>query len=100
MLRGGFLEASFRALLYVLRGKGADDRQFNAIEALRNCVPENERVSLTQVKEIMGQQAVLLRFDEEKAVASIPKILPHHPSRRAKALSTIYDVISAAGERS
>lgn len=98
MARGGFLEAAFRALLYVLRGKGADERQFNAIEALQNCAPENERVSLAEVKEIIRQQAALLRFDEGKATASIPKILPDDPSRRAKVLATIYDVISAAGE--
>jgi hypothetical protein len=65
MLRGGFLEAASRALLYVSRGKGADERQFNAIEALRNCAPENERVSLPQVKEIMRHQAALLRFDQK-----------------------------------
>jgi pimeloyl-ACP methyl ester carboxylesterase len=67
MARGGFLEAAFRALLYVLRGKGADERQFNALEVLRNCAPENERVSLPQIKEIMRQQAALLRLDEGKA---------------------------------
>jgi hypothetical protein len=98
MLRGGFLEAAFRALLYVLRGKGADEREFNAIEALGNCAPETERVSLPQVKEIMRHQAALLRFDQKKAVAAIPVILPDDPSRRAKVLATIHDIISAAGE--
>jgi Protein of unknown function (DUF3141) len=98
MVRGGFLEAAFRALLYVLRGKGADERQFNALEALRNSAPENERVSVPQIKEIMRQQAALLRFDEGKAVGTISKILPDDPSRRARALAAIYEVISADGE--
>jgi len=98
MVRGGFLEAAFRALLYVLRGKGADERQFNALEALRNSAPENERVSVPQIKEIMRQQAALLRFDEGKAVETISKILPDDPSRRARALAAIYEVISADGE--
>jgi len=97
MARGGFLEAAFRALLYVLRGGGADERQFNALEALRNCAPENERVSLSQVKAIIRQQAALLRVDEAGAVAAISKILPDDPSRRARALATIYDIISADG---
>jgi hypothetical protein len=96
--RGGFLEAAFRALLYVLRGKGADERQFNALDALRNSAPENERVSVPQVKEIMRQQAALLRLDEGKAVVAISKILPDDPSRRARALAAIYEVISADGE--
>jgi hypothetical protein len=98
MTRGGFLEAAVRALLYVLRGGGADERQFNALEALRNCAPDNERVSLSQVKEIMRRQAALLRSDESEAVAAISKILPNDPSRRASALTAIYDVISAEGE--
>jgi hypothetical protein len=98
MVRGGFLEAAFRALLYVLRGKGADERQFNALEALRNSAPENERVSVPQIKEIMRQQAASLRFDEGKAVGTISKILPDDPSRRARALAAIYEVISADGE--
>jgi hypothetical protein len=98
MARGGFLEGAFRSLLYVLRGKGADERQFNALEVLRNCAPENERVSLPQVKEIMRQQAALLRLDEGEAVAAISKILPDDPGRRARALAAIYGVISADGE--
>lgn len=98
VLRGGFLEASLRALLYVLRGKGADERQFNALEALRNSAPENERLSLSQVKEILRQQAALLRFDEGRAIAAISKMLPNDPGRRALALAAIYNVITAIGE--
>lgn len=98
MVRGGFLEAAFRALLYVVRGKGADERQFNALEALRNSAPENERVSVPQIKEIMRRQAALLRFDEGRAVGTISKILPDDPSRRARTLAAIYEVISVDGE--
>ena len=82
----------------MLRGGGADERQFNALEALRNAAPENERVPLSRVKEIIRRQAALLRLDEEQAVAAIPQILPDDPGRRARALSAIYDVISADGD--
>ncbi|MDR3534285.1 MAG: DUF3141 domain-containing protein [Rhodopila sp.] len=98
MERGGFLEASLRALIYVLRGGGADERQFNALEALRNSAPESERVSLSRLKEILRRQAAILRLDESEAVASISKILPDDPSRRARALTSIREVISASGE--
>src|SRR5262249_24291593 len=97
LTQGGFLDATFRALLYVLRGKGADERQFNALELLRNSAPESERVSLPRIKEIMRQQAALLRVDEGRAVAAISKILPDDPSRRARALAAIHEVISADG---
>ena len=98
MTRGGFLEASLRALLYVLRGGGADERQFNALEAFRSAAPENERVPLSQAKAIIRRQAALLRFDEEQAIVAIPQILPDDHGRRARALSAIRDLISADGD--
>jgi hypothetical protein len=98
MTRGGLLEAGLRALLYVMRGGSADERQFNALEALRNAAPANEQVPLSQVKEIIRRQAALLRLDEKEAVAAIAKILPNDPGGRARAVSAIYEAISAAGE--
>ncbi len=98
MTRGGLLEAGLRALLYVMRGGSADERQFNALEALRNTAPENEQVPLSQVKEIIRRQASLLRLDEKEAVAAIAQILPNDPGGRARAVSAIYEAISAAGE--
>lgn len=98
MRRGGFIEAGLRTLLYVLRGAGADERQFNALEALRNSAPETERLPLSQLKEIMRRQAALLRSDEEKAISTISTLLPDDPEARRRGLMTIYDVISVAGE--
>jgi hypothetical protein len=98
MTRGGLLEAGLRALLYVMRGGSADERQFNALGVLRNTAPENEQVPLSQVKEIIRRQAALLRLDEKEAVAAIAKILPNDPGGRARAVSAIYEAISAAGE--
>ena len=79
MRRGGFLEAGLRALLYVLRGGGADERQFNALEALRKRAPESERLPLSQLKDIMRRQATLLRSNEKKAISTISKLLPDDP---------------------
>jgi hypothetical protein len=98
MGRGGFVEAGVRALLYVLRGKGADERQFNALEALRKRTPERERVPLLRLKDIVRQQATLLRSNETKAISTLAKLLPGDPDARRKTLTAIYDIISAAGE--
>jgi hypothetical protein len=95
---GGFLDAGLRALLYVLRGEGADERQFNALEALRNRAPESERLPLSQLKDIIRRQATLLRSNEKKAISTISKLLPEDPEARRRTLAAIYDVISAAGE--
>ncbi|QGM48049.1 DUF3141 domain-containing protein [Methylocystis heyeri] len=98
MTRGGFIEAGMRALLYVLASGGADERQFNALEALRNAVPEAARPPLSKIREIIRRQAELLRADETKAVAAIAEILPEDSGRRAEILSAIYRVVSGDGE--
>ncbi len=63
MARGGFLEAGLRALVYVLRGGGADERQFNALDKLRNAAPENERMPLSQLKDITATAGALVRSE-------------------------------------
>jgi pimeloyl-ACP methyl ester carboxylesterase len=95
--RGGLLEAGLRALIYVLRGAGVDERQFNAIEQIRAAAPENERVSGAQLKSIVRRQATLLRGDQARAMAAIPAMLPDDPSRRRKVVATIENVVSAKG---
>jgi pimeloyl-ACP methyl ester carboxylesterase len=98
MRRGGFLEAGVRALLYVLRSEGADERQFNALELLRKQAPDNERLPLSKLKEIVRRQAALLRADEKTALSTISMLLPKDPYWRDRILDAIYAVISAAGE--
>jgi pimeloyl-ACP methyl ester carboxylesterase len=98
MLRGGSLEAGLRALLYVLRGEGADERQFNALKELRNRSPEAERISLQQLKEIIRRQAAVLRFNEQKAISAIPQILQDNPEARLRTLTAVHEVIAVAGE--
>jgi hypothetical protein len=100
MSRGGPIEAGLRALLYMQVGEGADERQFNAIQALRNRAPEGQHVTLPQLREMMSEQAALLRADPETAVAAIAKMLPEDAGRRAKLLSTIHDVAAADGDLS
>ena len=95
--QGGLIEAGLRSFLYIQRGQGVDERQFNAIEALRDHAPENEHVPQSKLKAILRQQAVLLRADEERALAAIPKMLPDDPSRRARAVETIHEVITVNG---
>ncbi len=98
MRRGGFLEAGLRALLYVLSSEGPDERQFNALEHLRQHAPEKERLTLSQLRDILRRQAALLRADEKKALSTLSKLLPDDPDMREKTLAAIEDVIMARGE--
>jgi hypothetical protein len=97
MSRGGPIEAGLRALLYIQAGEGADERHFNAIDALRKGTPEGRRVTVPRLKEMMREQAALLRADPKRAVASISAMLPDDPARRTRLLSTVHDVVTADG---
>ena len=98
MERGGFMVAGIRALLYVLKGEGVDERQFNMLEGLRNSAPEAERVPLSRLRETLLRQAAVLRADQTRAVAAIPAMLSPDPAQREKAMRAILDVISASGK--
>jgi hypothetical protein len=95
---GGFPEAGIRALIFVLRGQGADERQFNALEALRNSAPDDERVPLSRLKDIMREQAAILRLDEARAMTAIPSMLSDDIDRKRKVFAAIESVVST-GDR-
>ncbi|MFV0280285.1 MAG: DUF3141 domain-containing protein [Rhodoblastus sp.] len=92
---GGLLEASLRALMYVLRGDTIDERQFNKMTVLRDHAPQNERISLSEFKSIIRRESALLRADAVRAMAAIPAMLPDDPSRRGKVAETIVDIVMA-----
>ncbi len=91
------LEASVRALLYVLRGEGSDERQFNALEALRLLAPAGERVPLSEVKDILRRQAAIVRLDPEVAISAVHALLPPNPERKRKAFAAIDGVVRGSG---
>lgn len=91
------LEVSVRALLYVLRGEGSDERQFNALEALRALAPPEERVPLSQVKDIFRRQAALVHVDAEAAIAAVPALLPNDVERKRKAIAAIEGIVRGGG---
>jgi hypothetical protein len=67
------------------------------LKALREMRPANERLHLAELKEIIRVQSLLLRFDEERAVNAIRRLLPDHPEERARALGVLRQVINARG---
>ena len=87
-----------RALLYIRMAEGsADERGLAVLRAMREMRPTNERLHLSELKEIVRVQSLLLRLDEERAVNAIRRLLPGHPEERAKALDVLRQVIDARG---
>jgi hypothetical protein len=96
---GGAAEAATRALAYVNRTEGGlDERGYSMLKELREAQPERKRRGLGELKELVKEQVSLVRLDEERAVAAIPKLLPKDRAERKTALDALHHVVEAHGE--
>ena len=99
--KGGAVEAALRSVIYVRRGEGgADERSFAVLKELHDAQPPGRPRSMAQLKEALRDQSLLLRIDEERAVAAIPKLLPRDNDERARTLRAIHRLISAQDDLS
>ena len=100
---GGLIEAGLRALLYIGLGRanfGADERGFAVLRQVRSHQPANRRTSLSRFKELVREQYLLLRLDEERALAALPKLLPEDATERAKTVGVIRSIVAATDDLS
>ena len=64
-------------MLYIRMPDGAaDERGFAALRQIAGELPAAQRVGLSRFKEIVRDQFLILRLDEERAIAALPKLLP------------------------
>ena len=97
--RGGLREAAIRALLYIGRARsdqGVDGRSFAVIRAIR--ARNSQGMSLSEFKDLVRHQYLLLRLDEEQAIGVIPALLPEDAPSRTAALDDIREIAFATGE--
>lgn len=96
--------AFLRLLIYVAIGTGVvDERPFNGIKRLMQEIGFDKTVSLAQLKEIIKRQTFLVRMDEERALTSLPVLLPelhqrHRALEMARKLLALGGPISAEKE--
>ena len=73
---GGLEEAVLRALVYIRLPEGSiDERGFAVLRLIRASRPAAKRMSLARFKEMLREQYLLVRLDEERAVSALPKLL-------------------------
>src|SRR3954452_25628982 len=95
---GGLCEAAVRALLYIRMPDGAaDERGFAALRQIAGELPAAKRLSLSQFKEVVRGQFLILRLDEERAITAMPKLLPADRPARETALGMLRRIIEARG---
>jgi hypothetical protein len=95
---GGPAEAAIRALIYVGDGEGGvDERGFNLLRHYRESRPPEARRPMSELKDLLKEQALLIRLDEEHAIQAIPKLLPRNEDQRRFELESIHQVLRARG---
>src|SRR6516162_4144370 len=96
--QGGLIEAAVRALIYVRLPEGkVDERGFAALKQISAELPAAKRVGLTKFKEIVKEQYLILLLDAERAIASLPKLLPSNRRQCEEALALVRRVLAARG---
>jgi pimeloyl-ACP methyl ester carboxylesterase len=95
---GGAEEGLLRALVYIRSPNGgADERGYRLLKSMRNSRKANKRLTLTQFRDMLGEQLQLVRTDEERALKALPKLIrPGEPEAEA-ALGALRELITAPG---
>jgi uncharacterized protein DUF3141 len=95
---GAALEAALRAIAYVRSAEGgSDERSFAVVKQIHDAQPPGRPRSMAEVKAILRDQAMLLRLDQERAIKTIPKLLPRDQEDRARTWRAVQRVMSAQG---
>jgi hypothetical protein len=95
---GGADEGALRALIYTRRPDGAaDERGFRMLKIIRDTRKANRKLTLSQFREMAGDQLQLVVLDEERAITALPKLLhPGEPESDA-ALDALRALLVAPG---
>ncbi len=95
---GGLLDAVMRSIIYVRLPEGAaDERGFAMLKLIRESRPAGKRTTLAHFKQVVRQQFLLLSLDENRAIETLPKLLPPSNAERREAIEIIRRVVTAPG---
>ena len=82
--RGGTLEAFVRIYAYIHGGQSAaEERGFLSLRQIYREAHENTQTTLIEFKAAVREQTFLVRLDEERALATLPGLLPDSEHRIA-----------------
>ncbi len=95
---GGVEEALARAFYYIRTNTGiVDERGFTVIQQIRAARPAGKHLSLARLKQLMREQYLLIRLDEQRAVNALPKLLVTDPEEINAALMALRQILTAPG---
>jgi hypothetical protein len=95
---GGPEDAALRALIYIRLPDGSvDERGFSMLKLIRDSRPAASRKTLAQMKEIIREQYLLVRLDEERSITALPGLLGGDSGQRKAVLDAVHQVLAASG---
>jgi hypothetical protein len=95
MDQGGLREAALRALVYLrMPARAVDERGFEMLRRVRE--KHGAQKPLAEFKQDLREQYFMLRLDEERAIALIPKLLEGHEAKWPAMLEDIHMIVTAA----
>jgi Protein of unknown function (DUF3141) len=98
---GGLPEAVMRALIFIRLPEGSvDERGFAALKLIRASRPVAKQMSLARFKEMVREQYMLVRLDEDRAINALPTLLGSNTRERKAALDILHQVLAVRGDLS
>ena len=95
---GGLEEAALRALIYVRLPEGAfDERSFRMLKSIREQRKSNDRITRSQLRDMLNVQLQLVQLDEERAIDAVPKLLRDREDDIAATWSAMRQLVVAPG---
>ena len=95
---GGLEEAALRALIYVrLPDAAFDERTFRMFKGIREQRKSNERITRSQLREMLNVQLQLVRLDEDRAIEAVPGLLRGREGDIAAVWSAMRQLVEAPG---
>jgi pimeloyl-ACP methyl ester carboxylesterase len=96
MDKGGPREAAIRAMIYIRMPENAtDERGFEMLRKIR--AERDSQITLSEFKQDLREQYLMLRLDERRAVETIPILLKGHEAEAQQLLEYVRQVVTAGG---
>lgn len=100
MLQGGLLEAGVRAMFHILRLRGeTDERHYRHALQLQKAHHLTQDFDMAALRRLVRNQALLLAYDAEAAIAAIPVLLADTDAQNIRAwASAIQQLANTRGD--
>ncbi|MFO1148853.1 MAG: DUF3141 domain-containing protein [Alsobacter sp.] len=96
MDQGSIVDAVLRAALYVAEpGSGVDERAYATLKMVSAELPARLRIGQEAFKATLRRQVQMLRLDRDRALETLPALLPEGEKERGNALRVLHELFDS-----